>query len=104
MGGSSLNPVKAIKKAVKKTKSILDNPGEAIRDLGRKIDKAHYRPFNMAMDKIAAKVAPAMPDAQTPQQQYIAPDSEELARARRRRGWRGTPTIMSQSSGDGLGG
>lgn len=114
MGGKSLNPVKRVKKALKKTKETLSSineerkrshSGDPVADIkfaGRKWDAyvSERSPAKKMFDRMFKP--PELPVME--KDAYIAPDEEELARARRRRGGgRGTPTIMSQNS-DSLGG
>ena len=116
MGGGSLNPVKAIKKAVKTAggavKKIAGNGIKQVADiednlhgLGRAVDKYGIQnmPIKRGLDKMVEAMTPQMPDMTQPKDPYIAPDPEAVAQSRRRRNRGGAPTIMSSGS-DTLGG
>ncbi len=121
MGLGSVNPVKAVKRAAK---SISKSISKGIKSAGRKLDAEIHRagrdidqelgltedlqhPLNEVKKIGLFKTPDFMKPPELPAMEkdtYIAPDYEELARARRRRsGGRGTPTIMSQGT-ESLGG
>lgn len=113
MGGSSLNPVKRVKKALKKTKKTLSSlnserkrshSGDPIADIkhaGRKWDA--FVSERSPAKKMFDKMTPDMPDMTEPKDPYVAPDPEAVAQSRRRRKRGGASTIMTSGS-DSLGG
>jgi hypothetical protein len=121
MGGSSLNPVKAIKSIGKTAKKTLMSGVNEVRRVGRKVDNAleiskdlqdplgEARNVGYEFDKATFRHMnnPFMPDVpEPPAQVQVAPtmDAEEIKRARRRKGGAGASTILSGGNPDGLGG
>lgn len=120
--GGSLNPVKAVKKAIKKTKSLLSSGAAEIRRAGRDIDetlglsKDLNDPFAEAkragrnvdeflgISNQLGKIMPEMPEAPAPAPAPPVMDIEELKRARRRKAGSSASTILSTGNPDGLGG
>jgi len=125
MGGGSLNPVKKVKKAWKKTKETLSSGAKEVRRAGRDIDQelgltedikdpfGEVKKYGKKWDsyvserspakKMFDKMTPDIPDMTQPKDPYIAPDPEAIAQSRRRRRRGGASTIMTSGS-DTLGG
>ena len=126
--GGSLNPVKAVKKAIKKTKSLLSSGAAEVRRAGVKLDNVggdkmdvgnllstedpfgEVRRAGVSVDKFLGisnqlgKIMPDMPEAPAPAPAPPVMDIEELKRARRRKSGAGASTILSSGNPDGLGG